>query len=95
MNKRQQNQENDYDNTIKVIVLRRYPQGWEIFIDRNGSGFTLASTVNVNPMERNGPTMDRIAALVEHYLKQTSRGGRTLKQQDEEEYDDDDDNILQ
>jgi len=69
MNKQQQNQENDYDNTIKVIVLRRYPQGWEIFIDRNGSGFTLASTVNVNPMERNGPTMDRIAPLLLRQLR--------------------------
>jgi hypothetical protein len=93
MNQQQQNQENDYDNTIKVIVLRRYPQGWEIFIDRNGSGFTLASTVNATPMERNGPTMERIATLVEHHLKQTSRGDKTLKQQEEEEVDDD--NVLQ
>jgi hypothetical protein len=91
INKQQQNQKNDYENTIKVIVLRRYPQGWDIFIDRNGSGFTLANTVPANPMERNGPSMERIAALVENYLKQTIREDGTIKQKEEDE----DDNILQ
>lgn len=52
----------------RVVVLRRYPQGWQVFVDMDdGEGFNLAgSTESIT--DPKGPSMDRIAGCVKRFL---------------------------
>ena len=51
----------------KVVVLRRYPRDWEVFVDLDGSGFDLAASVSAEEVESKGPSMDWIARCVKRY----------------------------
>ena len=51
----------------KVVVLRRYPKNWEVFVDV-GSGFQLAETAPANQGFRRNPPMEWIAGCVERFL---------------------------
>jgi hypothetical protein len=52
----------------KVVVLRRYPKDWEIYIDV-GSGFELAATAPSIQINNRGPTMEWVGRAVERYLE--------------------------
>mmetsp|Transcript_6733 Transcript_6733/g.19462 ORF Transcript_6733/g.19462 Transcript_6733/m.19462 type:complete len:498 (+) Transcript_6733:77-1570(+) len=56
----------------KVVVLRRYPKGWEIFVDV-GIGYELAETVPVNNQNKRGLPMDFIARSVTRHLDYVAR----------------------
>jgi hypothetical protein len=51
-----------------VVVLRRYPRDWEIFVDI-GKGFELAATKAASPEKTAGPDKEWIAACVQQHLK--------------------------
>jgi Domain of unknown function (DUF1995) len=54
----------------KVVVLRRYPRDWEVYVDI-GSGFDLAASVPADgmAMRRSGPSMEWISSAVKRYLQ--------------------------
>ena len=55
----------------KVVVMRRYPQDWEVFIDI-GSGFDLAETKPVNQNNKRGLPMEWVSDCVKRYLQTIS-----------------------
>lgn len=52
----------------KIVVLRRYPRDWEVYID-SGNGFEVAASVSAEQVGRNGPTMQWIAERVKQHLQ--------------------------
>jgi Domain of unknown function (DUF1995) len=52
----------DEDGYSKVVVLRRYPKDWEIFVDV-GNGFELVETSRIRP------TMQAVTECLQRYLK--------------------------
>merc|ERR1712238_131396 len=65
---------NDDNNNIapKVVVLRRFPKDWEIFVDI-GNGYELAETVAANGSNKRGLSMELIARGVVRHLDFVSR----------------------
>ena len=54
----------------KIVLLRRYPSDWEIYIDSNeGQGFQLADSVPASNVGQRGPSMDWIAGCVKKYMQ--------------------------
>ena len=56
----------------KIVVLRRYPKDWQVFVDV-GIGYELAETVPVNGANKRGLGMDVIARAVTRHLDFVSR----------------------
>jgi len=56
----------------KIVVLRRYPKDWEVFVDV-GSGYELAESVPANGSNRRGLDMEFIARAVTRHLDFVSR----------------------
>eukprot|EP00536_Pseudo-nitzschia_multiseries_P001122 jgi/Psemu1/180391/e_gw1.14.284.1 len=56
----------------KIVVLRRYPKDWEVFVDV-GIGYELAETIPVNNQNRRGLPMEFIARSVTRHLDYVSR----------------------
>lgn len=52
----------------KVVVLRRFPRDWEVYVD-TGEGFDLADSFPAGTTVRRGPSMDWISAVVKKYLQ--------------------------
>jgi hypothetical protein len=55
----------------KIVVLRRYPRDWEVFIDL-GSGFELAATAKPGEVGKSGPSKEWIAGCVKRHLQSKS-----------------------
>jgi len=75
MAKKNNNQNKDDDNNNiapKVVVLRRFPKDWEIFVDI-GNGYELAETVAANGSNKRGLSMELIARGVVRHLDFVSR----------------------
>lgn len=72
-NAEKDNNDNDNENhPPKIVVLRRYPKDWEIFVDV-GIGYELAETVAVNGSNRRGLGMEFIVRAVTRHLDFASR----------------------
>jgi hypothetical protein len=73
-NMENENNNNDNNNEIppKVVVLRRYPKNWEIFVDV-GNGYELAETVPINGSNKRGLSMQLIGRGVARHLDFVSR----------------------
>ncbi len=52
----------------KVVVMRRYPRDWEVFVDV-GRGFELAATAPTSQVDKKGPSMEWIAGCVKRHLQ--------------------------
>ena len=52
----------------KIVVLRRYPRGWEVYVD-TGSGFKLVASAPAAKVGRKGPSMQWIAGCVKQHLQ--------------------------
>jgi hypothetical protein len=52
----------------QVVVLRRYPRDWEVFVDI-GKGFDLADTMTPDIAGKQGPPMEWVASVVKRYLQ--------------------------
>jgi hypothetical protein len=52
----------------KVVVMRRFPRDWEIFVDA-GSGFEIAASASPDQVDRRGPSSQFIAAAVKKFLQ--------------------------
>lgn len=63
--------------SAKIVLLRRYPQDWEVYIDVNGSkkvGFQLVATVPANQVNaRNGPSLSWIAECAKQYVSKLTK----------------------
>ena len=66
------NDSDDDDQPSRIVVLRRYPQSWEIFVDA-GIGYELAETVPVNGSNKRGLGMEFVANAVTRHLEYVSR----------------------
>jgi hypothetical protein len=56
----------------KIVVMRRNPSNWEVFVDV-GDGFQLAETVSVvNERTARGPPMDWVTNSVQRYLRRNT-----------------------
>jgi hypothetical protein len=64
------NAQKEPDNKLppKVVVLRRYPRDWEIFVD-SGDGFELVCTVPIDQVGKSGPSMEMIVGSVKAHLQ--------------------------
>jgi len=70
-NKNESDNDNDNDPP-KIVVLRRYPKDWEVFVDV-GSGYELAETAPVDGSNKRGLSMEFIARSVTRHLDFVSR----------------------
>jgi len=52
----------------KVVVMRRYPRDWEVFVDL-GSGFELAQSVPPSQVDKKGPNMQFVASCVKRHMQ--------------------------
>ena len=52
----------------KVVVLRRYPSDWEVFVDI-GNGFQLAEKIKANLSNKRGLPMNDILDSVKRFLR--------------------------
>lgn len=58
------------EESPKVVVMRRYPSDWEVYVDVRGVGFQLAETAPaVNTRVARGPPMDWVVSSVQRYLR--------------------------
>lgn len=55
----------------RIVVLRRFPRDWEIFVD-TGAGFERAATLPAVPAQPKGPAMSWIVQAVSRYLSMRS-----------------------
>ena len=62
----------NYQPPPKVVILRRFPRDWEIFVD-TGHGFDLAATAPAESVPQKGPSMTWIANAVKRYLEARTR----------------------
>lgn len=56
----------------KVVVMRRFPRDWEVFVDDDsttGNGFELACTIPANQVPKKGPSLEFIASCVKTFLQ--------------------------
>lgn len=52
----------------KVVVLRRYPKPWEVYVDV-GSGFQLADSIAPNSTNKRGLRIEQITESVKRFLR--------------------------
>uniref|UniRef100_A0A7S4AM00 DUF1995 domain-containing protein n=1 Tax=Pseudo-nitzschia australis TaxID=44445 RepID=A0A7S4AM00_9STRA len=69
---RNDDDEGNQQASPKIVVLRRYPKDWEVFVDV-GIGYELVETVSVNNQNRRGLPMDFIARSITRHLEYVSR----------------------
>eukprot|EP00977_Amphora_coffeiformis_P021693 scaffold9735_cov174-Amphora_coffeaeformis.AAC.7 len=55
------------DSPPRVVVLRRFPRDWEVFVDK-GNGFELAATVPATSTLQKGPSLQWVGDAVKRYL---------------------------
>lgn len=61
----------------KVVVMRRYPKDWEVYVDADGNGFELADVVKASQIRgKKGPPMEWIAGCVKRHMESKLGGGR-------------------
>ena len=53
----------------KVVIMRRFPRDWEVFVDADGSGFELADVAPASKVGKKGPPMEWIAGCVKRHLQ--------------------------
>ena len=56
------------ESPTKIIVLRRFPDDWQCYIDIDGSGFELVDSAPANTVGKLGPANDWIAACVKRHM---------------------------
>jgi len=51
----------------KIVVMRRFPRDWEVFVDI-GKGFQFVNSFNADVLGKKGPPMDWIAGCVKRFM---------------------------
>ena len=60
----------------KVVVMRRYPKDWEVYVDADGNGFELADVAKESQIRgKKGPPMEWIAGCVKRHMESKLGGG--------------------
>ena len=65
MSKKESSEE---ESPTKIIVMRRYPDDWQCYIDIDGSGFELVDSAPANTVGKTGPDNDWIAGCVKRHM---------------------------
>lgn len=61
----------------KVVVMRRYPKDWEVYVDADGNGFELADVAKASQVRgKKGPPMEWVAGCVKRHMESKLGGGR-------------------
>eukprot|EP00978_Attheya_sp_CCMP212_P025430 scaffold81762_cov46-Attheya_sp.AAC.1 len=66
-------QEDEKRPNPKIVLLRRYPKDWEIYVDITPSGeggFELVDTIPADQVGNKGPPLDYVASLIKKHLQQ-------------------------
>jgi hypothetical protein len=66
-------QEDEQRANPKIVVLRRYPKDWEIYLDTTASGeggFELVDTIPADQVGNKGPPLDYVASRIKKHLQQ-------------------------
>lgn len=59
----------------KVVVMRRYPKDWEVYVDVDGNGFELADIAKASQVRgKKRPPMEYIAGCVKRYMESKLKG---------------------
>lgn len=69
---KQQQEQKQAPSAPKIVVMRRFPRDWEVFVDDDsttGKGFELACTIPANQVPKKGPSLEFIASCVKTYLQ--------------------------
>jgi len=53
----------------KVVLMRRFPRDWELFVDIDGSGFEMVDSVPASAVGAKGPSMEWISSCVKNFMK--------------------------
>ena len=53
----------------KIVVLRRYPKDWEVFVDADGNGFELVDIAKASQVGKKGPPMEWIARCIKRHME--------------------------
>lgn len=56
------------ESPTKIIVMRRFPDDWQCYIDIDGSGFELVDSAPANTVAKTGPDNDWIAGCVKRHM---------------------------
>ena len=68
MSKQKSQNDEDEETTTKIVVMRRYPGDWEVFVDVDSSGFELVETAAASTVGKAGPEIDFIAGCVKRQM---------------------------
>mmetsp|Transcript_15292 Transcript_15292/g.33253 ORF Transcript_15292/g.33253 Transcript_15292/m.33253 type:complete len:508 (+) Transcript_15292:73-1596(+) len=60
--------EDDEAPPTKIIVMRRYPTDWEIFVDVDGNGFELVDSAPAVAVGKTGPDNEFVAGCVKKHM---------------------------
>jgi len=56
------------ETPTKIIVMRRFPDDWQCYIDTDGNGFELVDSAPANTVGKQGPDNEWIAACVKRHM---------------------------
>jgi hypothetical protein len=66
-------EQNDDEPGLRVVVMKRFPDPWRMFIDINGDGFVRADTDQPNADSKKFPSGEWIVKYVQRHLEGLSR----------------------
>jgi hypothetical protein len=66
-----QQPDDDQPAPPKIVVMRRYPRDWEVFVDV-GKGFELAESAPEGSVGKKGPSMEWIGEVINKFLQSRS-----------------------
>ena len=56
------------ETPTKIIILRRFPDDWQCYVDVDGSGFELVDSAPANTVPKQGPDNEWIAGCVKRHM---------------------------
>lgn len=58
------------DAPPKVVIMRRYPKDWEVYVDTDGNGFELADVAKASQVRRKkGPPMEWVVKVLKRHME--------------------------
>ena len=66
--KDEEEEDEDEAPPTKIIVMRRYPTDWEIFVDVDGNGFELVDSAPAVAVGKTGPDNEFVAGCVKKHM---------------------------
>ena len=64
----------DTPQPTKIVLMRRFPRDWELFVDTDGSGFEMVDSISAASVPAKGPSNDWVASCVKQYMAMKFNG---------------------